>query len=300
MYRTDPEPEPEIKRLCFTLYKRGLKKFLLTESFEGILLDYDRFDVMWGNIRQRVIEESRVNILVPGYTGYDEETMERFLNTIYLSKDRRLLPFLDQLLLELSNENDLRPIVGEIQTRLKQMKFNDSKIKGMKAFKQIMSREYFQAPKTRGSLANQQLTETELFPKKQFKVDDRLCFILMPFDEKYSSVYDNIRHATEEMGLKAKRADNIFNVKPIIHDVWEHINKAKFLIANLSGKNPNVFYEVGLSHALNKKVILITYSMKDVPFDLRHLRCIVYKDMMDGAGEFKDSLIQTIKELMNE
>ena len=267
MYNSDPEPEPEVKRLCFTLYKRGLKKFLLSESFKGILLEYDKFDVMWKNIHQRVIEESKVNILVPGYTGYAEETMQRFLNTIYLSNDRRLLPFLDQLLQDLSKQNDLRPILDEIQTRLKQMKFSVKRITGMKAFKQITNKEYFQTPKARGSVGKQ-LTEIELFPRKKFKVDDKLCFVLMPFDKKYDSVYDNIKHATEEVGLKAKRADNIFNVKPIVHDVWGYINKARFLIANLSGKNPNVFYEVGLSHALNKKVILITYYSQ-------HERCSI-------------------------
>jgi len=36
--------------------------------------------------------------------------------------------------------------------------------------------------------------------RKQFKVDEKLCFILMPFDEKYDSVYNNIKYATEEVG----------------------------------------------------------------------------------------------------
>lgn len=70
MFNADPEPEPEIKRLCFTLYKHGLKDFLLTESFEGILLKYDKFDVIWRNIEKRVRNESAVNILVPGFTGH--------------------------------------------------------------------------------------------------------------------------------------------------------------------------------------------------------------------------------------
>lgn len=203
--------------------------------------------------------------------------------------------------MELSKENDLRPIRGEIQTRLKQMKFNEKRIKHMEVFKQITDSEYFQTPKRRSTVSEQQLTETKLFPRKQFKVDDKLCFILMPFETKYDPVYDSvIKPAIDEMGLEAKRADNIFNIKPIIQDIWEHINKARLLIANLSGKNPNVFYEVGLSHALNKKVILITQSMNDVPFDLRHLRCIVYEDSMDGASKLKDVLIQTIRELLNE
>jgi hypothetical protein len=299
MYDVDPEPEPEIKRLCFTLYKCGLKEFLLSESFKGILLDYDKFDLMWKNIEQRVISESSINILVPGYSGYAEQTLQRFLNTLYLSEDKRILSFLNQLLLELSKENDLRPIINELPARLKLMKFSTKRIKQMEFFKQISNREYFQTPK--GSLDKTQLTETDLFPKQQFKVDDKLCFILMPFNRKYDSVYDNvIKPAVGIVGLRAKRADDIFNVKPIIHDIWEYINKARLLIANLSGKNPNVFYEVGLSHALNKKVILITQRMDDVPFDLRHLRCIVYEDSMDGAGKLKDALIQTIKGLLNE
>lgn len=82
MFNSDSEPEPEIKRLSFTSYNVGLKEFLLSESFEGTLLDYDRFDVMWKNIEQRVISESRIDVLVPGYTGYAEETMQRFLNSI--------------------------------------------------------------------------------------------------------------------------------------------------------------------------------------------------------------------------
>jgi hypothetical protein len=123
----------------------------------------------------------------------------------------------------------------------------------------------------------------------------------MPFDEKYNSVYDNvIKKATAEVGLEAKRADDIFNIKPIIQDIWEHINKAKLIIANLSGKNPNVFYEVGLCHALHKKVIFITDSMDDVPFDLIHLRCITYEDTISDAEKLRYNLIQTMKQILNE
>jgi hypothetical protein len=132
MFNADPEPEPEIKRLCFTLYKHGLNDFLLGESFEGILLNYDRFDVLWKNIENRVRNESAVNILIPEYTGYAEDTMKRFLNVIYLSKDQRLLPFLDDLLIQFSKEKDLKPIIDELKRHLKQMKFDDKSIKQMR------------------------------------------------------------------------------------------------------------------------------------------------------------------------
>lgn len=82
--------QPILTVIVGKLYKHGLKEFLLSESFEGILLDYDRFDVMWRNIEKRVIEESPVNVLVPEYTGYAEETMQRFLNTILFIKGQKI------------------------------------------------------------------------------------------------------------------------------------------------------------------------------------------------------------------
>jgi hypothetical protein len=55
------------------------------------------------------------------------------------------------------------------------------------------------------------------------------------------------------------------------------IHKAKVLIAELTGKNPNVFYELGLAHADRKPVVFTSGAIDDVPFDLRHLRVITYE-----------------------
>ena len=62
----------------------------------------------------------------------------------------------------------------------------------------------------------------------------------------------------------------------MIDQIWRGINKAKVLVAELTTKNPNVFYELGLAHALRKPVILISSNQDDVPFDLRHIRVILY------------------------
>lgn len=51
---------------------------------------------------------------------------------------------------------------------------------------------------------------------------------------------------------------------------------AEVLLADLTGKNPNVFYELGLAHAARKPVVLITETLADVPFDLRAIRVIEY------------------------
>ena len=63
----------------------------------------------------------------------------------------------------------------------------------------------------------------------------------------------------------------------VVEQIWEQISKSRVLLADLTDKNPNVFYELGLAHAANKPVVFTSARIEDVPFDLRHLRVIVYE-----------------------
>src|SRR5438477_7444845 len=95
-----------------------------------------------------------------------------------------------------------------------------------------------------------------------------------PLGNYYEKVY---KPAIEKAGLKAVRADaEIFGAGKIMDQVWSGIRAAKVLVAELTTKNPNVFYELGLAHALEKPVILVSSNQEDVPFDLRHIRVILY------------------------
>jgi hypothetical protein len=81
----------------------------------------------------------------------------------------------------------------------------------------------------------------------------------------------------------------------------DQIAKSKVLLADLTDKNPNVFYELGLSHAVSKPVVFTAAKIDDVPFDLRHLRVIVYeiRDPDWGAKlrrSITDYLRNTIKD----
>lgn len=103
------------------------------------------------------------------------------------------------------------------------------------------------------------------------------CFVLMPFGGWNDRYYDEIyRPAIKEAGFEPVRADDLFHTGAVMEQIWEQVGKAKVLLAELTGKNPNVFYELGLSHARGKPVIFITGCLDDVPFDLRHLRVITY------------------------
>jgi hypothetical protein len=112
------------------------------------------------------------------------------------------------------------------------------------------------------------------------------CFILMPFGEWPDRYFKDIYvPATKEAGFEPVRADVVFSTGSVIKQIWEHIGKAKVLLAELTDKNPNVFYELGLAHARGKPVVLISANIEDVPFDLRHLRTIIYDFREPDWGE---------------
>jgi len=124
-------------------------------------------------------------------------------------------------------------------------------------------------------------TFKKLEKSAKVKSDDS-CFVMMPYRNPLGSYYDKIyKPAIEKAGLKPVRADDdIFGTGKIIDQIWSGINSAKILIAELTTRNPNVFYELGLAHALKKPVVLVSSNEEDVPFDLNHIR-VIYYDVND-------------------
>jgi hypothetical protein len=103
------------------------------------------------------------------------------------------------------------------------------------------------------------------------------CFVMMPFGQWNDLYYKEIFvPAIKEAGFEPVRGDEIFSSGSVVEQIWEQIEKAKVLLADLTGKNPNVFYELGLAHADRKPVVFTSGNLDDVPFDLRHLRVIIY------------------------
>lgn len=111
---------------------------------------------------------------------------------------------------------------------------------------------------------------------------DDSCFVMQPFASPLGDYYEKVyKPAIEKAGLKPVRADaDIFGSGKIMDQVWGGINAAKVLVAELTSRNPNVFYELGLAHALKKPVVLVSSREDDVPFDLQHIR-VIYYDVSD-------------------
>ncbi len=138
--------------------------------------------------------------------------------------------------------------------------------------------------------------------KSEVEIDPRLCFIVMPFaPEELSDVYEYFVKPSIESNcnLQCERGDDVFGSNVVMDDIRHSINRARIVVADLTGRNANVFYEIGIAHTLNKDVLLLSQSMSDVPFDLRHLRVLVYEYTPKGCKKLEVSIAENVNAMLN-
>src|SRR5687768_13595772 len=125
-------------------------------------------------------------------------------------------------------------------------------------------------------------------------VDPRLCFVAMPFAPNLSNTFEVIERVTSDYcGLRCVRADKLTRSEVITEDVHNHIKNARFLIADLTDKNPNVFYEIGVAKGRDRRVILLVQDGQEVPFDLRGVRHLTYDPQ--NLAPLREKLIPFIR-----
>lgn len=137
----------------------------------------------------------------------------------------------------------------------------------------------------------------KVFSCQDIKQEDDLVAIMMPFSAEFTPVFAAIRESVESVGLRAIRADNIWDHSTIIQDIFSLIARSRIVICDFSGKNPNVFYEVGIAHTLGRDVVPIAQNLDDVPFDLKHHRILRYLANEQGLNELKEKLAEKVKSL---
>ncbi len=121
-----------------------------------------------------------------------------------------------------------------------------------------------------------------IYPKQyrnaRIPVEKNRCFVLMPFETELNIVYGHIKNALTESGFICNRADDISGGMPIINKILNEILKSQYIIADLTNCNPNVFYELGISHSFKDigNVIMLKRKGSKSPFDISHLTYIEY------------------------
>lgn len=108
---------------------------------------------------------------------------------------------------------------------------------------------------------------------------NNICFTIMPFQDFDNQWELAFKPAIQEAGLEPLRADEkSLGTNAIAKDITSSIFNACVIIADISGRNPNVLYELGLAHAAKKPVVILVQDDQDVPFDLRHIRYLKYSE----------------------
>lgn len=128
--------------------------------------------------------------------------------------------------------------------------------------------------------------------------EEPLCFIAMPYSPaRRTEIYEGYIKGPIEANtpLKCRRVDDMTKSSQIMSDMWTLLLSCRVVIADLSEQNPNVFYELGLAHVLGKPVILIVEDFKDVPFDLQHVRTIVYGDSHRSWERLSEVVVEYVK-----
>lgn len=132
----------------------------------------------------------------------------------------------------------------------------------------------------------------------EVKVENDLVFFLTPFHNDFERVYLKVKEICSDLDLRCTRGDEDFVKGNILQYIVKRIMSSSVVIANLNGRNPNVYYELGIAHAIGKPVILITSQadFSEIPFDLRSNKLIIY----DGLNSLKPKLTNSLAKTMIE
>ena len=126
------------------------------------------------------------------------------------------------------------------------------------------------------------------------------CFVIMPFGKKmlgdeevdWDLHYEKVVcQAIRDVEMTPIRADDIYGSGSLMDDIWKGIQEAEIVITDLTGRSPNVLYELGLAHVIGKRVLLLTRDEKDIPVDLAQFKYIQYS----GQGYELVEFIQELK-----
>lgn len=127
------------------------------------------------------------------------------------------------------------------------------------------------------------------------ETEQNTAFVIMPFKDTFEEIYGEICQVCLDLKIDCKRTDEVFSTKSIVETILEKIAKSEIIIADLSEKNSNVYYELGIAHSLRDEdtVILITNDKENSPFDINHRYILVYdtRNLMKFRSDLKRRII---------
>jgi hypothetical protein len=126
----------------------------------------------------------------------------------------------------------------------------------------------------------------------------RQVFIAMPFSQAWSADIEKwIRGQVEALGWSALRADELFDTRDVLNGIWKSLCSSEIVVADLTGRNANVLYEIGLAHCLGKPVVFTCQQIADVPFDLSTRRVVLYdsREVAQSSHSLQRALLGCVR-----
>ncbi|MFY0405680.1 hypothetical protein [Solicola sp. PLA-1-18] len=117
--------------------------------------------------------------------------------------------------------------------------------------------------------------------------DPQLVFVLTPFHQSYAADFTAVKEACDGIGMRAVRGDEDFRPEDVFSHIVQMIVRARIIVANINGRNPNVMYELGIAQTLGKTTILVASRPEDVPFDVRARQLVIF--------DSNDDLVQKLR-----
>ncbi len=117
----------------------------------------------------------------------------------------------------------------------------------------------------------------------------KTCFSIMPFKDGFEEIDTIIGQAAAECGLSYVRGDRLLKPGSILPQVLRDIRSAAVVVADITGHNPNVFYELGIAHQIKgpDRVVIITQDPQPSPYDVHEFRQLSYKHNEAGRAELR-------------
>ncbi len=122
------------------------------------------------------------------------------------------------------------------------------------------------------------------------EVQRDLIFVLTPFEKREEATYAAVVEAFQSWNVRVRRGDEENITSNILRHIVTLIAQANIIVANVATRNPNVMYELGIAQSLGKKVILVSRTVDNVPFDLKHQRILLYKTREDLVSKLRESV----------
>lgn len=125
------------------------------------------------------------------------------------------------------------------------------------------------------------------------------AFVAMQFSDPYSEVYrDAVAPLVAEIGFEPLRIDDVHSPGIIINDILSNLEEASIVIAEVSERNANVYYELGIAHALGKPTVLMASKGTSLPFDVGPHRCIFYENTIAGRARLQEALKKALSTIL--